>query len=600
MNILNLNPGVERQVGASLEDIRDDHKERYIWAAERLNKSDDVIDAGCGVGYGSALLAARANSVYAIDISEDAIAYANKYWAKPNISHAVEDLSFFSIAKPQRFDAIVAFEVIEHLIEPRLFLMRAFEALKSGGRIFVSVPNENVIPHTVSLNPFHFKHYTIIEIRNLMLECGFDVKKVASQNIKEITEGDSGRFMILEAKRKAKCPVLANDLDRLKNALTQAANYVVARSVAIHKATKDIKTLKSRLEEANKTITSFEQKSESHLKLLQFFDGFRAQTHASQDLLVSDLLRRVKELESLERELREGRMHAELQRTKLEEELRFEQKSGQAQTELLKGISAELGQAKSEIDHYQSDILSLRNELMQSELLRLRAEDARQLAMQKSLDQHESMSQLSTDLVEATKKCQVLSNELVHAERERDAQSRIAAHDLQMLEVELVGWKNQFEKAIKEREDIATHLNKKIAQANAELSSAKIRFDTDRKSMQEQLDTLQKLASQAEDKRDSMSLRLLAVGQDSERIMAVNQELIHKLQAAETEVSRLEKSVSVTRSQLHMLNTTSAKGSPSLGYIYSKLRVHRFYLPFLYKAVRNSVRNQANRFSGKV
>jgi len=184
MNFSNLNSGVERQVGTNLEAIRDDHKERYIWVSQRVKKSDDVIDAGCGVGYGSVLLAEHTNSVHAIDISEDAIAYANKYWTKPNISHAVEDLCFFKIAKSRRFNVIVAFEVVEHLIEPRLFLMRAFEALKLGGRIFVSVPNEKVIPHTVSLNPFHLRHYTPVEIKEMLFECGFDVTTVVSQNTK--------------------------------------------------------------------------------------------------------------------------------------------------------------------------------------------------------------------------------------------------------------------------------------------------------------------------------------------------------------------------------------------------------------------------------
>lgn len=712
MNISILNPGVERQVGTSLEEIRDDHKERYIWASERLTKSDDVLDAGCGVGYGSALLAERASSVHAIDISEDAIAYANKYWTKPNILHAVQDLCFFEMANSRRYDAIVAFEVVEHLIEPRLFLMRAFDALKPGGRIFVSVPNEKFIPHTVNLNPFHLKHYTAKEIRDLLLECGFEVKEVASQNTKEITEGESGRFMILEARRRAKRPIVANGLDLSQHALTQAANFVVSRAMAIHKATKDIKTLKSRLEEANKNLASSEPRSESQLKLLQFFKDLQAQTHSSQGLLVSDLLRRVKELESLERELRERTMQAELQRTKVEEELRFALKNGQAQTESMKGVSADLSQAKSEIDHHQTEILRLKNELMQSELTRLRAEDARQLAQQKCLDQHEAMGQLSTDLVQTTQKYQALSNELAHALRERDAQGNTVAQELRRLEGELAGWKNQFEKAIterdtlnvdcahlrgelsnrqnelaaevqqlqaakqltegtleqeqfmrsaqfeqlaqlreqlaqsesaqaalshevdglratnvelhqrhiqleqqtaqfqadssiaidrlrQERDELSMQIERRSIQFQIAISTTIAQFETDRKDTETQLAASKKVASQAKDKSDAMGLRLLAVGQDNQLIVSVNEELIQKLQAAETEASRLHRSVGVLRSELQTQTTTAAKGPPTLGNIYSKLRAHRFYLPFFYKAVRNSVRNQANRFRAK-
>jgi protein-L-isoaspartate O-methyltransferase len=59
----------ERQVAATVEGIRRDHVARYEWAARQIN-SAVVFDFGCGVGYGSAILAARANRVIAIDRSE--------------------------------------------------------------------------------------------------------------------------------------------------------------------------------------------------------------------------------------------------------------------------------------------------------------------------------------------------------------------------------------------------------------------------------------------------------------------------------------------------------------------------------------------------
>ncbi len=60
----------ERQVSGNLEGIREDHKQRYLWALERLAGGARVLDAGCGVGYGSHLLSQKAGQVVSLDISE--------------------------------------------------------------------------------------------------------------------------------------------------------------------------------------------------------------------------------------------------------------------------------------------------------------------------------------------------------------------------------------------------------------------------------------------------------------------------------------------------------------------------------------------------
>lgn len=662
MNIAMLNPGVERQVGTSLEDIRDDHKERYLWASERLLGTDTVLDAGCGVGYGSTLLAQHAGNVHAVDISQDAIAYAQKYWSKPNISHAVEDLCFLAAVSTRPYDAVVAFEVVEHLIEPRLFLLRAFDVLKEGGQIFVSVPNEKVVPHTVNLNPFHLRHYTINEVRGLLLECGFEVTAVASQNTKEITEGDSGRFLILQAKRQAKPPAALIHAELFQPALSQAANFVVARAMSIHKATKDIRTLKARLEEANKAASSSEQRAETPLRLLQFVESFQAQTHASNDALVADLMRRAKDLESIERDLRERVLQAELQRTKAEEALRFTQQKCQDQTETLERVSVELVQARTAAEHQRDEAQQLRGELTQtaqeSQALGIELEQVRrgieadlatwksQLGtVQKERDAladectrlQTEWNQLSLQRDELKSGMQRLRNEseeaaqaqLLHAERETQLQRqfdmavaakvaldaefeilRMAAADMgqevksaEVARSEQAAAVAQSEQAaaVARSEQAATvaRSEQAAAVARSEHAAAVARLEQDRKDIAAQLDAAKKLASQTKAARNVMAVRLLAVGKDNQLVTAANEELVQKLQAAETEAVRLQRSIKTLQAELQGQAATAVKGPPSLGNIYKKLRVHRYYVPFLYKAVRNSVRNQTRRLRAK-
>src|SRR3954447_8938331 len=59
------------------ELVEAEHLVRYLWAAGGV-ADRDVLDAGCGAGYGCALLAerGRARRCVGIDISEEAVAEA--------------------------------------------------------------------------------------------------------------------------------------------------------------------------------------------------------------------------------------------------------------------------------------------------------------------------------------------------------------------------------------------------------------------------------------------------------------------------------------------------------------------------------------------
>src|SRR5512147_324988 len=52
------------------------HINRYKWAAAHCRRNDDVLNAGCGSGYGDYILLNACNSVVGVDISEEAIDYA--------------------------------------------------------------------------------------------------------------------------------------------------------------------------------------------------------------------------------------------------------------------------------------------------------------------------------------------------------------------------------------------------------------------------------------------------------------------------------------------------------------------------------------------
>src|SRR3990167_10203559 len=83
-----------------------EHWQRYEWVAYRC-KGKRVLDISCGTGYGSELIAVNGGEVTGIDISAEAVEFAEKHFKKPkfHIGNA-EDLSIYLDGT---FDIVVSF-----------------------------------------------------------------------------------------------------------------------------------------------------------------------------------------------------------------------------------------------------------------------------------------------------------------------------------------------------------------------------------------------------------------------------------------------------------------------------------------------------------
>ena len=135
-------------------DLELEHVIRYQFASQFVDNKR-VLDASCGAGYGSALLAENAASVDGLDLSQEAVAYAQANYSRPNIRYTAGSIG--ELPYPDAcFDVYVSFETLEHVDADtqKRFIEEAKRVLRPDGILIVSTPNKDIYDKRGS-NVFH-------------------------------------------------------------------------------------------------------------------------------------------------------------------------------------------------------------------------------------------------------------------------------------------------------------------------------------------------------------------------------------------------------------------------------------------------------------
>jgi 2-polyprenyl-3-methyl-5-hydroxy-6-metoxy-1,4-benzoquinol methylase len=139
--------------------VQSEHIARYSWAAQ-LAAGVDVLDAGCGTGYGTAILAAAGpGRLLAVDVAEEAIALTEAA-TEGRAEVARADLRALPF-DDDCVDLVVCFEVIEHLENSSQAIDELARVLRPGGVLLISSPNPaEYLPG----NEFHVHEFTPAEL----------------------------------------------------------------------------------------------------------------------------------------------------------------------------------------------------------------------------------------------------------------------------------------------------------------------------------------------------------------------------------------------------------------------------------------------------
>jgi SAM-dependent methyltransferase len=132
----------------------------------------EVLEAGCGEGYGADLIAGVARRVIALDYDQATVAHARARYPRVEVIHG----NLAKLPLPDHsVDVVVNFQVIEHLWDQPQFVSECFRVLRPSGRLMVSTPNRITFSpgRDTPINPFHTRELNADELMELLRDAGF-------------------------------------------------------------------------------------------------------------------------------------------------------------------------------------------------------------------------------------------------------------------------------------------------------------------------------------------------------------------------------------------------------------------------------------------
>jgi SAM-dependent methyltransferase len=157
----------------------------------------DVLDAGCGEGYLSRILAARGATVTGVDLSPRLVELAGRKASPGPITYRAADLCEPQPELEGRFDAIASFFVLNDVEDHRGFGATLARTLRPGGRAVLGFNNpydyvmrrgrgsayfETGMAHPCGLSsvgvPVFFYHRTLPQYLDAFLDAGLHLKKI--------------------------------------------------------------------------------------------------------------------------------------------------------------------------------------------------------------------------------------------------------------------------------------------------------------------------------------------------------------------------------------------------------------------------------------
>ena len=150
------------------------------WALARyFPDARDFLEVGCGTGYVLERLhrAFPALSLSGSELFEDGLAYARE---RLGDAATLRQADATDLGLSEAFDAIGAFDVVEHIEDDRRVLANLRAALRRGGGLLLTVPQHAWLWSGTDVAAHHVRRYAKADLVAKLREAGFDVLRATS------------------------------------------------------------------------------------------------------------------------------------------------------------------------------------------------------------------------------------------------------------------------------------------------------------------------------------------------------------------------------------------------------------------------------------
>jgi SAM-dependent methyltransferase len=149
------------------------------------NRKARVLDIGCADGLFVQEAIRRGYKAYGVDINPELIDEARKFYHIKTVYCG--ELSVIRKYVKEQFDVITFFDVLEHLEDPKGFIIELKKYLTKNGYVFVSIPNRDTTPRFLPLDgdlpPHHLTWWSKKSLYSLFEKNGYEVKAYKTQGI---------------------------------------------------------------------------------------------------------------------------------------------------------------------------------------------------------------------------------------------------------------------------------------------------------------------------------------------------------------------------------------------------------------------------------